>query len=162
MRFFPGAGTLAGGNISWNAAGSATYKGSIESNDSGNTIVIDALDRSFKMKDASGVKGSWKFYEDTSEISIFGVIENPPYIGEINDPNTMRFGKTGLSIGGTTHLEGFRVGPSSLILERGNHRLIVRPEVSSLFVIMSRLPTSDTNLQLGQLWRDSSGYLRVK
>ena len=63
----------------------------------------------------------------------------------------MRFGKTGLSIGGPTYLQGFKVGPSSLLLERGNYRLQVRPEVTSLFVAMTGLPTSDTNLKYGQL-----------
>lgn len=67
-----GSGYLANGNISWDKLGNLLMSGYLESNNSGNKIVINPTSRTIQLiAPDKGILGLWSFFNNGSIISLF-------------------------------------------------------------------------------------------
>lgn len=157
LNGFDGSGHLAGGNIVWDAIGNLLIRGIFESNNNGNRIIIDPTTRSFNLLNKAGViVGYWSFSDDYCKINMKGNGSNlditPAYIG-MRD-NT---GKIDIS-NGFIELSTFESDGQT---EKTNFSINYMNDSNTLKIIAKWLPTSEANIETGQIWNDN-GTLKIK
>lgn len=174
-----GSGFIANQNISWTPSGSATYKGALESNASGDKIVIDTSSGKgrFRGIDSSGNlmielgftdigDSVWK---NSAMMRLFARRYNSD-----EDPMMMSYyyGSIDMSVGVMTDdLSRAQYGIESFNIERfSSGSRVARFNVSTygtfnnpnmLLFELEGLPTSDANIPTGTVWRDGN-ILKIK
>ena len=142
-----GSGHLAAGNIAWDAIGSLFIRGKFESNANGNRIIIDPVERSFKMID-----------ENNREILSMTFYNGGNYIY----PEVTLSTYTNDNIAKKVLLNG-----DGLIVSKYNSsgqrekEAYFNTEFTRAYdkIIFRNLPTSTNGLEHEQLWNDN-GYIR--
>ena len=162
-----GSGHLAGGNISWTENGNLTVSGTFESNNSGNKIIINPFERELyfihslsntKVMELSfsnevGVSNArMLFRSGTPGDNSIGHIANHSVVLRDNEDITLvrkaiTLTNESISVSNLNSQTSFTVNASNTS--------------NFLRVTMDRLPTSDSGLSLGQLWRDGN-TLKIK
>lgn len=172
-----GSGFIANQNISWKPDGSATYKGALVSNASGDKIIIDTTSGAgiFKGIDSAGnlmiqlgfdnVGDSiWK---NSAVMRLFSRGHNPADLFEMK----YSYGSINMSVGVTNNFSRAIYGIQSFGIDRyvsGSRvaQFSVSPygpftNPNMLSFELTGLPTSASGLPTGTVWRDSNGFLRI-
>lgn len=130
-----GSGFLAGNNISWTTTGDATFTGKIQSTSSGNRIVIDPTDRSFKMINSPGKTVAYMNF--TSATGYQSLVE---LVLDL------------FLTSGTLSLRT-RMGNGSFEVLSGNGKTFFRAD--TLGILMPEIPIIDPGIK-GRVWRDGT------
>lgn len=137
-------------NIELNGkTGAAKVTGSLQSNDGGNRILIDAGERSIKLIRADGTKsGEWSFNGTYGQ----GITISSERGTAILNETFLDFGPSRMDIGAVYKKYG-------LDLRRG---FSVDASVEGVLNIkMQNLPTSAQGRDVGDVWVDNNGFLKV-
>lgn len=156
-----GEGQFGGGVVVWDSEGNAYFSGKVESSSDGNRVIIDPDDKSVKLIDYND--------ETLSNIGFKEVTEgdqtfNQPYIEQLS-PSVYSFTPKSFfrpSYIELTNVTGFQ--NTSFVFDAKNSQIILGLSGSSpgtLKINIKNLPTSGSGLSAGDLYRDSSGYLKT-
>jgi len=156
-----GEGQFGGGVVAWDSEGNAYFSGKVESSSDGNRVIIDPDDKSVKLIDSNDeTLSNIGFKEVTEGYQTF----NQPYIEQLS-PSTYSF--TPKSFFRPSYIELTNVTGiqnTSFVFDAKNSQIILGLSGSSpgtLKINIKNLPTSGSGLSAGDLYRDSSGYLKT-
>lgn len=138
-------------------ANQALIRGTIESNQNGNRIVIDPNTRSITFYNSNNeAVGSWSFSDNYCVMDMISAISalkvTPGYI-TLRSQN----GKVDITPGAIDISQFLEDGQT----EKTNFSINYMNTSGTLKIIAKFLPTTDVGLESGQIWRDNNGFLRI-
>lgn len=137
-----GSGYLAGNNIFWDTAGNATFRGQIESGNSGNRVTIDPL-------------GRLTMLSDNRNVLMLSYAEDRQIYPQIN---VNRYNNSG------TRLDNLNITPILLSFrDTANSKIFqIKKTTNNKYTLYSTTWPTQSEAGSGEVYKDSSGLLRVK